>query len=377
MRLESVEVARLLIVLAVIVFAAHALAALFLRFRQPPVIGEIVAGLILGPTVLGLVAAPVAAAFLPAAGVTPTVLGALSQLGLLLLMFTTGGELLIRPAPGERRMVSTIAVAGMVVPFLCAIAVVPLLNYRDFSGEAGTAVTFALIFGIAIAVTSIPVISRIMMDLGILRTTFARVVLSVAALEDVVLYVVLAITLSLGQAHGGDRYGLWAMLHIDSITWSAIYHTTVTVALFACFLGWGGRAIRRLVHSPAGFLDRRNPVAFRLVLLLTSVLLFVLLGVNPIFGAFLAGVAIRRSIVPNRLPRRRPSRRRPSPQWPPYGRPSGLVGIRATIRARTQIRISVATRTWTGRIRPGRRFTGSPWRSSSRSISSWSASNWT
>lgn len=323
MKLEASEVARLFIVLGVALVAAHAMGALFTKLRQPPVIGEIVAGLILGPTLLGLVAAPVAAAFLASGGIVPTVLGVLSELGLLLLMFITGGELLIRPAAGENRTVAIIATTGMVVPFVCGLAVVPLLDHGDFSGASGNVVTFALVFGIAIAVTSIPVISRIMLDLGLLRTAFARVVLSVAALEDVILYVILAVALSVAHAPADDRYGLWAMTGVESTAWSMAYHIVITLALFAGFLLWGARLLRVLASGPLGFLDRQNSVAFRLVVLLGSVLLCLFLGVNPIFGALLAGIAVRRGALGGpELGDASPQQLSPTPGSPPHGSPT-------------------------------------------------------
>src|SRR5437899_1660764 len=83
---------------------------------------------------------------------------------------------------------------------------------------------FGRVFGIAIAVTSIPVISRILLDLGLLDTTFARIVLAVAVLEDVVLYVVLAVALGLGQAQAKDAFGLWPLTGIDAVVPTAAYH---------------------------------------------------------------------------------------------------------------------------------------------------------
>lgn len=295
MTLTAHQVAHLLTALTVMVLAAHAFGAAFAKLRQPAVIGEILAGLVLGPTLLGVVAAPFAAALFPSTGVTAAVLGALAELGLLLLMFVTGGEVKVLAAPRERRAVFAVATTGLVVPFAVGALVVQALDYGDFSGPNGSPVTFALVFSIAVAVTSIPVISRIMLDLGILDTSFARIVLSVAALEDVVLYVVLAVVLSIARAAGGEEYGLWALLGVESAAWSMVYHVLVTLGLFAAFLIWGGRVVRRLLYSRMNLVERRSPVAFRLALLLAAVLVCVVLGINPIFGALLAGMTVRRA----------------------------------------------------------------------------------
>lgn len=299
MTLSTVQVAQLLTTTAVVILAAHALGFLFAKLRQPAVIGEIVAGLLLGPTLLGLVAPQIKAGLFPATGPTPVALGTLGQFGLLLLMFVTGGEMQLRPGQRERRTVGLIAVAGLVLPFVCAALFVQVLDHRDFSGPSGSPITFTLIFGIAVAVTSIPVISRIMLDLGMLHTPFARIVLSVAAVEDVVLYVVLAVVLSLAHKSPTDDYGLWALIGADSTTLSVTYHVLVTLIFFGFFLTSGHRVFRWLLSSRINVVARRSPVAARLAWMLGAVLLCTILGINPIFGALLAGLALRRGEPPH------------------------------------------------------------------------------
>jgi Kef-type K+ transport system membrane component KefB len=298
MTLSTVQVAQLLTTTAVVILAAHALGYLFAKLRQPAVIGEIVAGLLLGPTLLGLVAPQLKAGLFPATGPTSVALGTLGQFGLLLLMFVTGGEMQLRPGERERRTVGMIAVAGLILPFVCGALFVQLLDYRHFSGPSGSLITFTLIFGIAVAVTSIPVISRIMLDLGLLHTPFARVVLSVAAVEDVVLYVVLAVVLSLAHKSPTDDYGLWALIGSDSTALSVIYHVLVTLVFFAFLLTSGHRVFRWLLLSRINVVARRSPVAARVAWLLGAVLLCTVLGINPIFGALLAGLALRRGEPP-------------------------------------------------------------------------------
>ena len=99
-------------------------------------------------------------------------------------MFCSGAELRSLLGCAERRKVLGIAVAGKVVPFLAELAFVAVYDTSRFLGPAADQFSFTLVFALAIAVTSIPVISRIMADLGILGTRFARIVLSVAVLEE-------------------------------------------------------------------------------------------------------------------------------------------------------------------------------------------------
>ena len=165
--------------------------SLFVRFRQPRAIGEILGGLLLGATVLGWVWPSAQAWVFPTDGSTPVILGAVYQLGLLLLLFIAGSELRTVFHRGERRTVAAVFAAGMCIPFVAGLGISQLIDQKSLWGPNGNTTSFVLVFSIALAITSIPVISRIMHDLGILDTAFARVVLGVAVLEDLVLYVVL------------------------------------------------------------------------------------------------------------------------------------------------------------------------------------------
>ncbi|AGL15330.1 cation:proton antiporter [Actinoplanes sp. N902-109] len=318
MSLSSQQIAALVAVIAIVVLMCHAIGGLFARYRQPVVVGEILAGLLFGPTVLGLVAPDFQHLLFPRTGPVAAILAGLAQLGMLLLMFVTGSELRLTASPGDRRTIGLVAATGMVVPFAVGLAVVAALDYHDLSGPAGTRTTTILVFAIAVAVTSIPVISRIMLDLGLLGSSFARVVLGVAALEDVGLYVVLAVVLSLASAPATE-FGLWELVGVHTTGWTVGYHTTITIVFLGAFLMWGTPVFRFLLYGPARVLSRRNPAAARLVLLLIAVLVCTLLGINPIFGALLTGICARRA-EPDRVP--------VEPGAPGLGQPDSWATIR-------------------------------------------------
>ncbi|WP_341719179.1 cation:proton antiporter [Micromonospora sp. FIMYZ51] len=294
MTLTTFEVAMLMATIAIVVFTAQAVGNLFARFRQPAVIGEILAGLVCGPTVLGLLAPEVKQALFPQSGAVAAILAGLGQLGLLLLMFVTGSEIRVHSRPRDRRTIGLVSTSGLVLPFVFGLAIVMAIDHQDLTGPAGSRLTTALVFAIAVAVTSIPVISRIMLDLGLLRESFARIVLSVAAIEDVVLYIVLAVVLSLANSPSSE-FGLWALTGIEDTAWSVGYHVTVTVLFLSAFLMWGTPLFRWLLHGPIGIVSRRGSAAYRLVLLLVAVLACILLGINAIFGALLTGLCARRA----------------------------------------------------------------------------------
>jgi Kef-type K+ transport system membrane component KefB len=292
--LSTQQVATLVATIAIVVLLAHAVGGLFARYRQPAVVGEILAGLIFGPTVLGLLAPGIKELLFPTTGPIAAILAGVAQLGMLLLMFITGSELRLAAAPRDRRTIGLVSITGLLLPFAIGLAVVSAIDYQDLAGPTGTRTTTILVFAIAVAVTSIPVISRIMLDLGLLGRPFARIVLGVAALDDVALYVVLAVVLSLASAKTTE-FGLWQLTGVESTGWTVTYHVVVTVIVLMAFLLWGTPLLRFLLYGPPRVLSRRNPTAYRLALLLVTVLLCTVLGINPIFGALLIGLCARRA----------------------------------------------------------------------------------
>ncbi|MEV5238668.1 cation:proton antiporter [Streptomyces cinnamoneus] len=290
MSLKTADATHVLLALVALLALAHLGGYVFKLLRQPQVIGEIAGGLVAGPTVFGQISPEAQHWLLPTTGVTASVLGAFYQIGLLLLVYLTGTELRRRGSGPERRTIGFIAVSGLALPFLFGLGVARMTDLDDLAGANGSSTSLALVFGMAIAVTSVPVISRIMLDLGILRTAFARIVLAVAVLEDVLLYVVLAIVLGVAQAHASDAYGLWALSGTDSVPLAVGYFTVVPLLFLGVFLHWGPRVYRRVAASPLNFLAVRSPVAFRLAFVFLSCTACSGLGIDPIFGALVAGM---------------------------------------------------------------------------------------
>jgi Kef-type K+ transport system membrane component KefB len=292
MSFTDVDLARLLIALAVLLLAAHGMGALFARFRQPPAIGEIVGGILLGPSALGAAFPAVQHWIFPAAGSSAAALGAIYQLGLLLLMFAAGAEMRRLIQRNAVRAVGLIASFGLVLPFVAGLGLVAVLGVSNFIGTAGNKTALILVFGMAVAVTSIPVISRIMHDTGLLGTRFSRVVLSVAVIEDIVLYVILAVAIGLVQASGSKAFGVPAVLNIHTVAQSSIYHTVAAVLFLGVALTFGGRVYKTLIGLRANPLASRSPVAFQLLWMLALSVGALALGLVPLYGAFVAGITV-------------------------------------------------------------------------------------
>ena len=270
----------LTLLLFVLIASAHALGYLFTRLRQPRVIGEILAGVLLGPAVLGHFApAASAALFAEGAGRHDVILNFVYWLGLLLLMFISGAETRHLFAREDRRETAWIASIGTGLPFLLALAIVPFLPLETLMGPAANRTSLVLIIGIAVAVTSIPVISRIFHDLGILHTRFASLVLGVAVIEDVALWAVLAVATALA--------GAAVVSHAAIAT-----HVLATLIYFAAGLTIAPALLRRLGAARWNILASASPVGYVVVVLLGYSAVASLLDVSLVFAAFLAGYGL-------------------------------------------------------------------------------------
>ncbi len=291
--LGTADLAHTLIALAAILLCAHGMGSVFVRFRQPRAVGEILGGLLLGATVLGWVWPSAQGWVFPTDGAPPVVLGAVYQLGLLLLLFIAGSELRTVFHRGERRTVAAVFAAGMAIPFLAGLGISQVIDQQSLWGPNGNTTSFVLVFSIALAITSIPVISRIMHDLGILDTAFARVVLGVAVLEDLVLYVVLAIAIGYAGGTGSALFGLPSELGIrGGSNADLIYHVAATFAFLALFVMAGPPVYRWIGGLEMNVIQRAAPIAHQLTFMILSTAAALMLGLEAFFGAFVAGIVV-------------------------------------------------------------------------------------
>ena len=265
----------------------HSSAYLFERLRQPRLVGEILAGVAIGPFVLGQVAPGVAARLFAGSETNKTdvVLSFVYWLGLLLLMFLSGTETRRLLARENRREIGWIVGVGTPLPLLLVLVLGlnDLLPLNALVGSAGQTRSTLLVVAIAVAVTSIPVISRIFFDLRILHTRFAALILGSAVLEDIILWGVLAIATALASS---------AALAEQHVVRDITAHIAATLVYAAAALTLAPPLLRRLHDARWNFLIRVSPVAYVISIMLAYAAVAATLQVTLVFAAFLAGFGL-------------------------------------------------------------------------------------
>ena len=262
-----------LIALAAVVLVGRLLGRLFAWVGQPPVIGEVIGGILLGPSLLGRVAPDIAAYVLPPS-VAPY-LGVIAQLGVMLYMFIVGLQLNAGLLRSRAHATVAISHASIVAPFvlgsLLALFLYPRLSTSDVSFTS-----FALFMGVAMSITAFPVLARILTDRGMAATELGVVALTCAAADDVTAWCLLAFVVGVAQAN----------------VQGALLVTVLAIAFIAAMFLVVRPLVARLLSRSVGRMPGRESVALALVCMLLSALTTEWIGVHAIFGAFLFGVVI-------------------------------------------------------------------------------------
>ena len=181
--MSNSDLTSVLLILLLLVGLAQLCGYFFVKLRQPKVVGEILAGVILGPALVGRL--PIASRLMESVSQQGSILSFIYWLGLLLLMFLSGAETRQLFGRDERREVAWLAIVGTGIPFLLALILGTWLVGPSLAGPNATRISLIIILAVGVAVTSVPVVSKIFADLRILHTRFARLVLGVAVLEDI------------------------------------------------------------------------------------------------------------------------------------------------------------------------------------------------
>jgi Kef-type K+ transport system membrane component KefB/nucleotide-binding universal stress UspA family protein len=269
---------KLLLAAAVIIVVSRIVGAAFRRINQPQVVGEIVAGIMLGPSLLGAIS-PHATHWLFSPTVLPFI-DVLSQVGLIFFMFLIGLELDIRLIKGRGHAAGLVSHVSIIAPFLLGVGVA-LALFTQLGSAEGKFTPFALFLGASMSITAFPVLARILTERGIYKTRLGAVTLTCAAVDDVTAWCLLAVVVAVARASGPA---------------SALVTIGLSIVFVAFMIGIVRPALARLAryHEEQGQLGGAMLAALFVGILL-SALATDRIGIHAIFGAFLFG-----AIMPQR-----------------------------------------------------------------------------
>jgi Kef-type K+ transport system membrane component KefB len=277
-----------IIQIAVILIFANLIGYGLSRIKQPFVIGEIVAGILLGPSFLGRISPSVSHALFPENSLN--ILSVLSQIGLILFMFVIGAELDLQAM--RRRLGSVIFISqfSMIVPFAMGLGAAYFL-YDEFAPHNVPFSGFALFIGISMSITAFPVLARMVKERGISHTNIGVTALTCAAINDIVAWCLLAVVV--------------AVVRKGSVVSS--FHTILWCLCYVLVMVLVVRPIlrRALAKSTKANMAGRGSMAIILVLLLISSWVTDNIGIHSLFGAFFAGLILpgtaefRKTIIKN------------------------------------------------------------------------------
>jgi len=274
--IENLELARFFLAISLLLASAHFFGYIFTKFRLPKVVGEIFGGLLLGPTFLGFFAPEFYNRIFLAEG---KLLAIVYWFGLVLLMFTSGFELERKFNKDDKKTIIWLVIGSTVFPLLFGWLAASFFDLSKLIGSANNVLALKLIIVVSIAVTSIPVLSKIFIDLNIIKTRFAKIVLSTATIHDVVLWVFVAIATSLAA-------GAVVSLNIIST------HVAISLALFMIALILAPRLIKIVDNLRLYLIPKNYEAGFIIFILLFFVVIASYFDVNVVFGAFLAGIVV-------------------------------------------------------------------------------------
>jgi Kef-type K+ transport system membrane component KefB len=262
----------LLLQIIVIIAFARLFGFLFKKIGQPAVIGEIVAGIVLGPSIIGAYFPEVSHFLFPAASL-PT-LGFLSQVGLILFMFIIGMELDLKAIGKQAYGAVIISHASIIIPYTLGVALAYYI-YHEYAPANITFLSFALFMGISMSITAFPVLARILQEKGLTRSRLGAMALTCAAADDLTAWCILAAVIALVKS--GSSLSVFFTIAL------AIVYVLIMLKMVRPYL-------ERLSKIYSSKEKKRTPIiAFFFIMLIISSYISSIIGIHALFGAFMAG----------------------------------------------------------------------------------------
>ena len=270
--------------LGLLLLVGRALGELMQRFGQPAVMGQLLGGLLLGPSVLGLISPDLQHALFPQTAEQKSMVAAVSQLGILLLLLLTGMETDLRLVRRVGRSAITVAAAGVALPFVCGFALGEALPDSILPNANARLVT-ALFLATALSISSIKIVAVVVREMNFMRRDIGQIIVASAILEDTSGWIIIAI--SFGIASSGT-------VDVRSVSFAVVG----TLTFLAISLTVGRRIVFALIRwANDNFTSEFPVITVILLIMIAMALMTYLLGVQTALGAFVAGILIGESPI--------------------------------------------------------------------------------
>src|SRR5580700_5092013 len=254
------------------------------RLGQPAVMGQLIGGLLLGPSVLGLIWPAAQHALFPGTPEQKSMINAVSQLGILMLLLLTGMETDLQLVKRVGRAAVTVAAAGVALPFICGFALGEMLPDALLPRPDARLVT-AIFLGTALSISSVKIVAMVVREMNFMRRDLGQIIVASAILEDTIGWMIIAVAFGLASAGTVDL-------------WSLGRAVLGTAAFMAASLTFGRRIVFNLIRWANDNFQSEFPVITTiLVIMIAMGLITQLIGVNTVLGAFVAGILIGESPI--------------------------------------------------------------------------------
>ena len=258
------------------------LGELMQRIGQPPVMGQLLAGVFLGPSCLGALLPSLSHTLFPTDAAQKAMLDAFSQLGILLLLLLTGMETDLSVFREARRTAISISVFGIIIPFGCGVLLGELLP-DTLLPNPGTRLVTTLFLGTALSISSVKIVALVVRDLGFLRRRVGQVIVASAVIDDTIGWIIMSVILGLA-IHGRADFATISRAVVGTAVFLVLSFTIGRRSIFR-LIRWANDSLR----------SELAPISMILAITLSMALLTEAIGVHTVLGAFIAGVLIGQS----------------------------------------------------------------------------------
>ena len=275
--LSEGDLGHMFLAILTLLFFAHLIGQLFSRMHLPRVVGEICGGIFLGPSGVGAISPEMYNFLFNAFPEEGKILSFFYWIGLVLLLLTAGFKIDKSSEFKDQKIVSNLVISATLLPIIGGIIYYYLYDFTSYQGVSGSELSMGIIVCISIAVTSIPVISKIFIDLDIIHSRFAKVVLATSTIQDLILWVILGVAIKTSTNNASS--------------------ISLIVLISLLFLGgslfMGPYLANYITKLKGNLLLEASPIGYILGICLFMIVMANSLGINIAFGALMAGFIIR------------------------------------------------------------------------------------